>query len=564
MMVHTRDILWQRTSLLSLILIAQACVPVIRQPETEEIKAVLIEHLGQYSRPITTSSKSAQQFFDQGLRLTWGYYFPEAVTSYLQALEYDVNNPMIYWGMALALGPNPNSRNRNMPDDPHGKASKSIIRAKKLSEKASDSERDFINALFVRFDKENYPNRSERDHAYLLAARALYQKYPSDPDAAALYADAYMVISQWNYWDRQGNPRPNTMEITAVLEKNLELHPDHPGTNHLLIHLLEASQEPERALGSANRLEALMPGAGHIVHMPSHIYMRIGQYEDAISSNERSLVADQNLLSSWGKRSFPNTVTYPLSAKNHGPHALDFIRHAATMQGNYTRAIDAARRSVNAMANVNKEPVANQSRTAAVWMVQKIFGKWEKLLAKDLEPTGFPYLDGIRAYTHGSALIGIGNVDGAKKQLDLLQQIAQNPNIDATSVGIAPASALISLALLGLEAEIKHAEGDIHSAIALFKKAVALEDALPYFEPPEWPQPMRHYLGAALLDANRAEEAELIYLQDLSWNKNNGWSSYGLWQSQMAQGKSAEAQRTLLKYKEAWKQSDIALTRSRI
>ncbi|MGR8931226.1 MAG: tetratricopeptide repeat protein [Gammaproteobacteria bacterium] len=546
------------------ILITQACVPVIQQPTIGEEKAVLIEGSGQYTRPIATDSEVAQRFFDQGLRLTWAYYFPESVASYQQALEYDADNPMIYWGMALALGPNPNSRYRNMPDDPRDEATKAITHAKQLLEKATESERDFINALFVRFDKENYPDRSERDQAYLQACRALYQKYPNDPEATALYADAYMVIGKWDYWDRQGNPRPYTTEITTALENNLKLRPDHPGTNHLLIHLLEASQEPERALVSANRLEALMPGAGHIVHMPSHIYVRIGQYEDAISSNERSLAADRKFLSIWGKHSFPNTVTYPLSSRTHGPHALDFIRHAATMQGNYALAIDAARRAVVAMADAKKGPVANQSRTAAVWIIQKIFGKWDELLAEDFEPTGLPYLDGMRAFTRGSALIGVGDLDGARTQLGKLRRIAQDPAIDASPVGIAPPSALLSLALAGLEGEIEQAEGGIEAAITAFKKAVTLEDALPYFEPPEWPQPMRHYLGAALLEANRAEEAELIYRRDLSWNKNNGWALYGLWQSLTAQGKSAEAQRVLLKHKEAWKRSDMALSRSRI
>lgn len=564
MNIQTQHRQWQRVFLVTLTLMLQACVPLTQQTATEQAKAVLIEGSGHYTRPISTPSKAAQQFFDQGLRLTWAYYFPEALASYQQALEYDADNPMIYWGMALALGPNPNSRNRNMPDDPHGEALKAITRAKQLFEKASASERDFINALFIRFDKETYPDRSERDQAYLRAARSLYQKYPNDPDAAALFADAYMVIGQWHYWDRQGHPRPYTMEITAALENSLEQRPDHPGTNHLLIHLLEASREPERALASANRLEALMPGAGHIVHMPSHIYLRLGQYQDAISSNERSLAADKKLLSSWGGHAFPTTVTYPLSARNHGPHALDFIRHAATMQGNYARAVDAARRSVKAMADANKGAVASQSRTAAVWLVQKIFGKWDELLAEDFVPTGLPYFDGIRAYTCGSALIGVGDLEGAKTQLGKLRRIVQDPRIDASPVGIAPASALVSLALVGLEGEIKQAEGDINAAITLFKKAVALEDALPYFEPPEWPQAMRHYLGAALLEANRAEEAELIYRQDLSWNNNNGWALYGLWQSLMAQGKSAEAQRTLLRHKAAWKRSDAVLTRSRM
>ena len=534
------------------------------QSESDGELAVLVDGSGTYSRAISTDSEQAQLFFDQGLRLTWGYFFPESIASHQEALRHDPDHPMIYWGMALAMGPNPNSRYSGMPDDPHGEARKAISQAVKFIGRANDSERDFIEALFVRFDSETLPDRSERDHAYLEAARELYAKYPNDPDAAALYADAYMVIGQWDYWDKEGRPRDGTTEVASALEDILELRPDHPGANHLNIHLLEASWNPEKALASADRLEALMPNAGHIVHMPAHIYVRVGQYKKAIAINERSLEADKRFLAMWGDHPFPNIGTYPLSARIHGPHALEFIRYAATVQGNYTRAIDAAQRFFAGMSGEAERSSRGQKRKAAVWMVHKIFGRWDELLSNTPPPEEFPYLDGLHAYTRGSAKTGTGDLDGAKLELEKLKRMIEDPQIDAARIGVAPVSAVLSLAISGLNGEIKQAEGDLSGAILAFEAAVELEDTFRYIEPPEWAQPMRHYLGAALLEAKRPIEAEAVYRRDLKWNQNNGWALFGLSQSLSAQGKQAEAHSTLERFQTTWQDADVELTRSRL
>ena len=549
---------------LLLVFTLNGCTPKSNEIDQGEALAVLVEGLGTYSRPISTDSNVAQQFFDQGLQLTWGYYFPEAVASHQEALRHDPNHPMIYWGLAFAIGPNPNSRYNGMPDDPHGEALKAITRASELIDNANDSERDFINALFVRFDANTHPDRLNRDRAYLNAARELYEKYPNDPDAVTLYADAYMVIGQWNYWDKDGNPRPGTTEVASALENVINLRPDHPGANHLNIHLLEASWNPERALSSADRLEALMPMAGHIVHMPSHIYVRVGQYDKAIASNERSLAADKQFLSIWGDLPFPTISTYPLSAKTHGPHALEFIRYSATVQGNYANAIVSAQGSANGMKGDAKWSGRGQKRNAAVWMVQKIFGKWDTLLADNPSPTGYPYLDGLHTYAIGSAKVGVGDLNGAKQELQKLKQMILDPKIDTNRIGVAPVSDILSVAISGLEGEIKQVEGDLDGAITAFETAVELEDTFRYIEPPEWPQPMRHYLGAALLEANRGEEAEAVYIRDLEWNQNNGWALLGLSQSFEAQGKTAEAQDAFEKYQAAWAGADVTLKRSRL
>jgi hypothetical protein len=258
--------------------------------------AVLIEGLGKYSRPITTPSAVAQGYFDQGLLFVYGYYFSEALASFQEAARLDPACPMVYWGMAMAIGPNPNSRYAGVPDDPQGKGREAIQKAWSLRAGASLKEVAFITALLVRYDSEKFPDRKQRDIAYAQAMKDLFTRYPDDPEAGTFYADSLMTISPWNYWRPDGSPRPGTTEVVTALERVMAMRPNHPGANHLYVHLFENSQTPSRALVAADRLEQTIPGAGHIVHMPSHIYIRVGQYDKAIASNERSLAADKREL----------------------------------------------------------------------------------------------------------------------------------------------------------------------------------------------------------------------------------------------------------------------------
>ncbi len=392
-----------------LVLILSGC----SQPETTgagEVQdagaaplAVLVPGSGTYSRPISTDSDQAQQFFDQGLRLAWGFYFPESIASYQQAARLDPTHPMPYWGMAHAMGPNPNSRYGRMPDDPLGEGLKAISKARDLAGRANEYERDLINAMYVLYDKASIPDDAQRDQAYLDAARALHRKYPDDADVGALYAAAYMSIGRWDYWDADGNPKSETAEVATALEQVLAVTPGHPGANHLHIHLLEASMEPQRALASADRLEATMPIAGHIVHMPAHIYVRVGQYEKAINNNRRSQEVDKQFAQIWGDTQLPNLGTYPLSHKMHAPHAIDFIRYAATVQGNYSVAIEAAWQAASSVSEQTVDRRGGQKRVSAPWLVYKIFGKWDELLAHERRYSGRPYLDGMWSYALGSA-----------------------------------------------------------------------------------------------------------------------------------------------------------------
>ena len=527
-------------------------------------RAILVPGSGTYSRTISTDNAQAQAFFDQGLRLAWGFYFPESIASYQEASRLDPTHPMPYWGMAHAMGPNPNSRYARMPDDPKGEGLKAIKNAMDRIDRASALEAKLIRALFVLYDKEAIADPDARDQAYLAAMRALNKAYPDDSDIAALYAASYMSIGRWDYWDSDGNPRAETLQVAEALEHIMAKDLSNPGVLHLHVHLIEASMEPERALVSADALEATVPIGGHVVHMPSHIYVRVGQYDKAIDNNLRSMQVDQQFAKIWGERPLPNLGSYPLSHKMHAGHALDFIRYAATVQGNYKTASDAAWRMANRIKSSAVRVRGGQKRASAPWLVLKIFGKWDELLSLTPAHQGTPYLDGIWSYSVGSAYLAKGNLSAARNELGKLQTIANAPNADEYRVGATPASAVLKLAAFGLEGEVLMAQGDVQGAIRAFQAGVAIEDQNNYTEPPDWAQPMRHYLGAALLKAAQPAAAEAVYRRDLRWNQNNGWALFGLHQALVAQGKSSEAEQIYGEWQTAWTYADIELTASHL
>ena len=529
-----------------------------------ETRAVLVEGSGTYSREISTQNPQAQAFFDQGLRLAWGFYFPESIASYQEAARLAPDHPMPFWGMAHAMGPNPNSRYAQMPDDPKGEGLKAINSALERIDRASPLEAKLIRALHVLYDQQTIPDQDERDQAYLAAMRSLNDEYPYDPDVTALYAASYMSIRRWDYWDSDGNPKDETLSVAEALEYNIARDLSHPGVLHLHIHLIEASLEPERALVSADALEATVPIGGHVVHMPAHIYVRVGQYGKAIDSNIRSQAVDQLFAERWGDHPLPNLGTYPLSHRMHAGHALDFIRYAATVQGNYKTANEAARRMTSRITDNAVAVRGGQKHVSAAWLVLKIFGKWDELLAITPAHQGTPYMDGIWSYALGSAHLAKGNMSAALQQAAKLNEIARAPNADEYRVGATPASAVLQLAAFGLEGEILTAQGDLSGAIEAFRSAVAIEDQNNYTEPPDWAQPMRHYLGAALLNDDQPEAAEAVYRRDLRWNQNNGWSLFGLHQALTAQNKQAEASQVFDQWQKAWSSADIALTASHL
>ena len=561
-LISTRDM--AAVLAFSTMLITAFTGPIRAEQAINEARAVLVPGAGDYSRDISTDSATAQQFFDQGLRLAWGFYFPESIASYQEAARLDPDNPMPYWGMAHAMGPNPNSRYARMPDDPKGAGLEAINQAKSRLQHASALEKSLIQALFVLYDKDSIPDDAERDQAYLAEMRTLNKTHPDDPDIAALYAASYMSIGRWNYWDSNGVPRDETLPVAMALEHIIEKGIDHPGVYHLHIHLIEASMQPGRALVSADNLEKTVPIAGHVVHMPAHIYVRTGQYQKAIDSNIRSQLVDKEFAKFWGDSPMPNIGTYPLSHKMHAGHAIDFIRYAATVQGNYDVAIKAAHDAKTRATRNPSNTHRNQRSIAAPWLVEKIFGRWDNLLGQQPSHSGLPYLDGMWAYALGSAYLATADVKAAEVQLRHLQALSNAANADEYRIGATAASTVLKLAALALQGELLESNGDLNAAIAVYKQAVQLEDQNNYTEPPDWPQPMRHYLGSALLKAGNNAEAEQVYRKDLRWNQKNGWSLFGLQIALERQGKKAEAAKILEEYQVAWRFSNTKLTESHL
>lgn len=532
--------------------------------QSDEALAVLVPGGGNYSRPITTDSAQAQAFFDQGLRMAWSFYFPESIASYQEAARLDPDSPMPHFGIAHAAGPNPNSRYAQMPDDPQGAGLAAIRKAMELGNNGTQRERDMINALFVLYNKDAIPDRVERDFAFLDAMRQLHNKYPDDADIATIFGEAYMNTTRWDYWEADGTAKPGTAEGKAALEAAMALEHDHPGANHLYIHLMEGSDQPELAMPAAQKLEGTVPISGHMVHMPGHIYLRVGEYEKAIDINERSQIVDKQFAEIWGDTNFPMIGTYPLSHKIHAPHALDFVRYANMLQGNYAASADAANRGADDVGEDAAAINRGQKRVAHNWIVDKVFGKWDKIHAAEQSHGGTPYLDGMWSYVKGSAHAAKGHIELAQAEVANIREQMQADNVDDTGVGPTPASHVLGLAMHALLGEIEEAQGNLDGAILHYGHAVEFQDNLNYTEPPDWSQSMRLYLGAALLADGQAEEAEKVYLEDLQWNQQNGWSTFGLYQAVEAQGKTQEAIIIKRQFDSLWRNADIVLERSRL
>ena len=528
--------------------------------DTVSRHALLVPKSGTYSRAISTDVALAQTYFDQGLRLAWGFYFPESIASYQEASRLDPTHPMPYWGIAHAAGPNPNSRYAQMPDDPQGAGLAAIEAALDRIDRATPMEAALIKALYVFYNAKSIPDPRERDRAYLAEMRKLNKKHPYDPDIAALYAGSFMSIRRWDYWDKSGEAKGETLAVAEALEHVINTGDPHPGVYHLHIHLIEASLEPERAMVSADALEATLPIGGHVVHMPAHIFVRVGDYQRAIDNNLRSLAVDKEFAQHWGDLPLPSIGTYPLSHKIHAGHALDFVRYAATMQGSSELAIKSAKQMAEAISQHGTPMGRMQKRVAAPWVTLKIFGQWDELLTIESLPHSTPYLDGILSYVKGSAYIAKGSLDRAKQELSNIQRIAQSPDVSVNRAGATATAELLALADHALDGEIKLAEGDLTGAIAAFEKGVALEDTNNYTEPPDWPQSMRLYLGNALMVAGRFDEAEAVFRKDLRWHQNNGWSLFGLMKALAAQNKKNEAKVIQKQWSSVWSHADVQLT----
>jgi tetratricopeptide (TPR) repeat protein len=513
-----------------------------------------LQNVGTYTFPATTKSEQAQRFMNQGLNLTYGFNHAEAGRAFAEAARLDPNLAMAHWGQALVLGPNINAP---MAPEEEPKALEHIRKAQSLKAKASPRERDYIDALATRYTGKA-DDRVAADQAYAGAMRALHEKYPDDLDAATLYAESVMDLRPWNYWTRGGQPYEQTHDIITSLDQVLARNPNHPGALHYWIHLWEASNTPEKAEAAADRLMPLAPGAGHLVHMPGHIYQRVGRYSDAVKANQLAIVADEDYITQCRAQGL-----YPLG---YYPHNVHFLWFAATMAGESKLAIDAANKTAGAIPpQALKDLPLLQTFVLVPDLALVRFGKWDEILAAPPPRADTLYTQGIRHYARGMALIRKKDYDAANKEIDAVRKTLKDPKlIEApTSMSLNLADSVLRVAVEVLDGEMAAAQGNYDTAVAHLDKAVRYQDALIYTEPDDWHQPVRHNLGAVLLQASRPVEAESVYWDDLRTHPKNGWALFGLAQALRAQGKEAQAKLVDADFKKAWANADVTLTASR-
>ncbi len=457
---------------------------------------------------------------------------------------------MAWWGVAIAYGPN-----INKPMDPADapKAWEAVAKARELAGGASDVERALIDAISKRYAEKPPEDRAPLDHAYADAMRELVKRFPDDLDATTFFAESLMDLSPWDYWTKDARPKPETQEMLAALESVIKRSAEHPGANHYYIHAVEAV-EPGKALASADRLLHFAPGAGHLVHMPAHIYLRVGLYREATLANELASKADQSYIAQCNAQGF-----YPAT---YYPHNVHFLWYTNAMEGRSQASIAAAREIAKHGGHMKLSEA--ERLTPLLSMVLVRFGKWDEVLAQPVPAADHQFARAMSHYTRGLALAATGKPEEAAAELKSLQDVLNSDAGKAMDDPHLPASAIVRIAEHDLAGHVALAKKDFDQAISELTTAVKLEDELPYMEPPFSYMPMRHGLGAALLAANRAKDAEAVYREDLKRNPNNGWSLFGLSQSLRADGKPDAADEVQRQFEQAWIRADVKITASRL
>jgi len=510
-----------------------------------------LQKLGNHVFPVSTRNRQAQLFMNQGLNLSYAFNHAEAGRAYREAERLDPNLAIAYWGEALALGPNINA-----PMDPAAepKALEIIQKAMALKPKASAREQALIEALAQRYSGRAEDRRA-RDVAYADAMRKVHLQFPDDQDIAMLYVESVMDLRPWGYWTRDGMPYERTAEVVALTEKTIAQNPQHPGALHFYIHLMEAYQS-EKAEAAADRLLTLMPAAGHMVHMPAHIYQRVGRYADAVRSNELAIAADEDYISQCRAQGL-----YPMA---YYPHNLHFLWFAATAEGNSKLAIEAARKAASRVDDetLKAVPLLAGFRVVPYYALTR-FGKWDEMLREPEPPATSAYLRGMWHYARGTAFLGKGQTNEAEQEFATLSELMADKSLDQPLFSPNTGRAVLSIAQEVLTGEIAASKKNYDIAIAHLERAARLEDALVYTEPAEFHYPPRHALGAVLLEANRPAEAETVYWEDLKRNRENGWALFGLMQALKAQGKNDDAAFVEARFKKAWARADVTLSASR-
>ena len=529
--------------------------------------APLFENMGKYHFPVKTDSELAARYFDQGLKLVYGFNLSEAHRAFSEAARLDSNFVMAYWGKAMALGPNLND---SKPDKKREQAAyEAIQKAMKLRHTTSRKEQDLVEAMATRFADSTAVNRDSLNKVYAAAMTALAQRYPTDLEVLTLYADEVMNSTSWDYYEKDGTPKPGIPEAVKALERVIAADRDQPGAQHLYIHIVEASKTPERGVASADALGALIPALGHLVHMPSHIYIRVGRYADAERCNRLAIQRDEEYITACQAQG-----EYPLG---YYPHNIHFLWSAATFEGKSKMAIEAAekvaRRTPVGMAG------KNQYFLSVPLEAYVRFGQWNDILTTPAPADELQELRMMWHYARGIAYTRKGMLEKAAGELAVMDTLSisflktEREKMEKESkskilgkedsITLALYQDLTIIASSVVKGELFAARGNYPVAIEALERAVIAEHDLPYGEPANWHQPVRQVLGAILLEAGQASKAEKIYREDLAWNRNNGWSLFGLYQSLKAQGKEAEAKATMAKFKKVWANADVVLKSSR-
>ena len=516
---------------------------------TDTKSAELIPGLGATRHPVSTKSPQAQSFFDQGLALIYGFNHESASKSFKRATELDPNLAIAYWGYAYAVGPNYNEPTIDL--ERMKSAYEACKKARELSAGASQREREYINALSKRFSLDASPDVKKLGRDYMEAMREVYMRYPDDLDAATLYADSLMNLNPWQLWTKDGKPSPGTEEVVSVLESVLARDPNHLGANHLYIHAVEASTAPHRALPSAKRLETLAPSAGHLVHMPGHIYLRTGDFDASAKTNEVAAQADRDYL----KRTGTADTMY---AGMYYSHNLHFLVESYGRMGMYSEAVRAAGQlEENAKGHLQHMPMLEGFLPSA-WFVRMRFARWDDMLKVQEPDRQFKLAHALWHFARGVAFAQGGKVkDAEKEQVSFREESKSLPG--ETPFGLNSAESVLAVAHNELDARIAWAKGNKTQSIEYWQKAVTAQDALNYDEPPGWYHPVRESLGAALLQNGNAAQAEQVFRADLKENPRSGRSLFGLKESLKAQSKSDSATMVEREFLEAWKRADSTL-----
>jgi len=516
-----------------------------RKPPVEKL-IPLYDNLSKYHRQITTKSMEAQQYFDQGLTLYYGFNHEAAIKSFQQAIAYDSTCAMAWWGQAISVGPNIN--NPTMDSLSKAAALETILKAQQHLIGASPLEQGLIKALTFRYAWPAPENRKYLDSAYVIAMREVYKENPDDSDVGTLFADALLNIRPWDYWKPDGTTQPGTEELVSVLEHTLSITPDHPGACHFYIHTMEASSTPEKALPAADLLRNRIPGAGHLVHMPSHIDIRLGHYQESIIANQKAIIAD----SIWVKSGGFYTV--------YRAHNFHFLAYSAMFSGQKQVALNAANDMIEQIPPdlVVAIPDFLEGFMAIPYHVMIRFGMWDEIITLPEPPKEQFLTSAFWRYSRVVAFSATGKVNEASAEFAKLQNDFKNVP-DSRFIGNNPGKTVLKIGLHMAEGEMEYRKANYEKAFELLRLAVQEDDSLRYDEPWGWMMPVRHSLGALLTEQKKFDEAEIVYKRDLEIHPENGWALKGLSTCYHNTGRHEEAMKIDELFKQAWTNADIEL-----